>query len=274
MPFPETRHSLIQRIVAVGDESDWRQFLDDYWASISRFAARSGGLNHVDAEEVASQVFEGLLANQLLHRWVSNRSAKLRTLLCAVARNVISNRVRVRQGRQRLIKEHLDRGGELPGMDVPTEDIDLFYAAWVESLLEQAIETLLEEYHSSGRGDYFRVLYGRVCEGATMAEVAALLCLSVSSAENYYKAARKRLSDLFAQLLRDHVCRYAPDDAMDAEFAAEWARLGEYLKDHGGLEEAIRRAYGDGNAVNRRQQQSTRISATLSRRFGLPKSTR
>lgn len=264
MGFPETRHTLVQRIVASGGETDWRQFLNDYWGPVCRFAARFGALGLADSEDVAAETFEALLTNRLLARWTANRSAKLRTLLCTVTRNVISNRARVAQGRARLMREHLDQGGELGGSDAPAEQLDAFDAAWADDLLEQAVDRLLAEYHQSGKGDYFRVLYGRICEEMAMAEVADALGLKISAAENYYKAARRRLAAIFEDLVREHVGRYAEAQTAAAEFAAEWAHLGDYLTTHGGLENAIRRAYGDTSAALR-QQRAERIDTTLSR---------
>jgi RNA polymerase sigma factor (sigma-70 family) len=264
MGFPDTRHTLIQRIVAASDETDWRQFLDDYWGPVCRFAARYGSLSADDAEDVASQTFEALLTNQLLSRWMVNRSAKLRTLLCTVSRNVMSNRARVEQGRARLIREHLEQGGELGGVEAPAEQVDLFYAAWVEDLLEQAVELLLGEYLQSGKNDYFRVLHGRICEELSMNEIAECLGLKVTTAENFYKSARKRLASIFEDLMREHVGRYAAEDSAGEEFTAEWARLGNHLQEHGGLEQTIRRAYADRDHTthNRKTEQ---INQTISR---------
>src|SRR5262245_38766762 len=101
MGFPQTRHTLIQRIAAGGDNEDWREFLADYWGPVCRFALRSAKLTLEDAEDIASQTFEAVLRNQLLARWVANRSAKLRTLLCAVVRRVIANRQRLAETRLR-----------------------------------------------------------------------------------------------------------------------------------------------------------------------------
>jgi hypothetical protein len=39
------------------------------------------------------------------------------------------------------------------------------------------------------------------------------------------------------------VLRYCPDNEAAAEFAEEWGRLGNHLKEHGGLEQAVRRSY-------------------------------
>ena len=81
MSFPQTRVTLIQRLASGGNEEDWGQFLRDYWGPICRFSLRFGALNLDEAEDVASDTFAVLLEKRLLDRWVSNRSAKLRTLL-------------------------------------------------------------------------------------------------------------------------------------------------------------------------------------------------
>ena len=263
MSFPQTRHTLIQRIASAGDDRDWGDFLADYWGPICRFARRSGAPTAEDAEDVAAQTFEALVRNRLLTRWVVRQSAKLRTVLCAVVRNVLSNRARLLAGRARLLRDHggrLDDRGALPlitSLDAPADQADAFYAAWVEELLQQAVSALFTHYHRDGKGDYFRVLYGRLCDGMTTAEIAAALDLSVSQVENAFKHARKSLAEQLEQGVRDHVRRYcAPEDA-DAEVAAEWGRLGEHLKAHGGLEGAVRRAH-EGTAPDHSQSASSR----------------
>lgn len=120
MAFPETRQTLIRRIAASGDEESWRQFLGDYWRPVYRFAARWGELSAEDAEDVASTTFEIIIRKQLLARWLSNRAARLRTLLCGVVRNVIANQSRVRAGRARLLREH---GGELDNL-LPADGLE------------------------------------------------------------------------------------------------------------------------------------------------------
>ncbi|MBU4271254.1 MAG: hypothetical protein KKE86_04830, partial [Planctomycetes bacterium] len=96
MGFPQTRLTLIQRLTSGGAEEDWQNFLKDYWGPICRFSLRRGARNLDDAEDVASETFEALWEQRLLVRWVANRSAKLRTLLCCVVRNILSHRNRVR----------------------------------------------------------------------------------------------------------------------------------------------------------------------------------
>ena len=70
MSFPATRHSLIQRLAVTGAEEDWRQFLEDYWQPVCRFAANWGRLRFEDAEDVGSATFQVVLAGNLLQRWL------------------------------------------------------------------------------------------------------------------------------------------------------------------------------------------------------------
>jgi DNA-directed RNA polymerase specialized sigma24 family protein len=181
MSFPETHDTLVFRVAAKGDERAWRQFLSDYWLPVCRFAQQRANLGVEDAEDVASETFVAILRNQLLQRWVANRSAKLRTLLCTVVRHILSKRARLQKGRRRLLGENLR---ELLGRtDLPTikvvdkgvEHIEEFYAAWVESILLQALESLMREYEHRGKVDYFRVLHRRVCEKMTAPQVSRAL---------------------------------------------------------------------------------------------------
>ena len=262
MNFPETRHTLIQKIALGGDNAAWREFLADYWGPVCRFASRRGNLNLQDAEDVASQVFEACLRNRLLERWADTPAAKLRTLICTVVRNVLSNRARVEGGRARLLAgqpagalDTADGGGD----ESSGEQDDFFYAEWVDELLQSAVEGLLKEYHQIGRGDYFRVLYGRLCEEMSVPEISNLLRIKPTSAENYLRHARQRLAEKLQEIVHDHVHRYSSSQSEDADFTFEWAELGIYLKEHGGLEDAVRRAYQNFDPASR-QGWRTRIA--------------
>ena len=249
MAFPQTRLTLIQRLAGGASDADWREVTDDYWAPVCRFAQGRGNLTHEDAEDVATEVFEVLFKNRLLERWSKMRSAKLRTLICCVVRNVLANRIRVDAGRARLVREHggqLDRYAELGDVEsaeAPRDQLDAFYAAWVDETLHAAVESLLSEYDHAGKGDYFRVFYGRLCEQMPMAEIAGLLQIKLTSAENYYRHVRDRLAERLKDLVREHVLRYSGAQELGDEFAGEWSQVGEYLQVRGGLETAVRKVY-------------------------------
>lgn len=271
MGFPQTSQTLIQRLASKGEERDWHEFLADYWGPVCRFAMRGEQMTLEDAEDVAAQTFATLVQNQLLVRWASDRSAKLRTLLCTVVRNVRANRARINEGRVRLLREHggrLDERGALPlvpSLDATKEEDDAFYAAWVDELLQQAVESLRASYHETGKGNYFRILYGRLCDGMTMAEVAQALRLTHRQVENSFGHARKSLAQGLEDLVRDHVRRYCPPEQVDEEFAAEWGRLGEYLKEHGGLEDAVRRAHEGAYPTAQKDSKIRAMNTTLMR---------
>lgn len=239
MAFPHTRHTLIQRLASGGSEIDWREFLDDYWGPVCRFVMRHGSVTLHDAEEIASQAFEVVLRKSLLKRWSESPRAKLRTLLCAVTCRVQANFARASSRRAISLEEkHLEPASLLA---IEDHEHDFFYAAWVGDLLQKCLNDLVQAYHCQGRGDYVRVLYGRSCEGLTIAEVAEALDIPPSSVDNFYRHAKKKLTELLRAAVQSHVIRYSNDDGI-AEFKAEWGELASYLSKHGGLEEAIRNA--------------------------------
>ncbi len=248
MAFPNTRLSLIQRLAGGGDDAAWREFVNDYWGPVCRFAQNHGNLKHEDAEDVAADVFQAILKNRLLERWSQSPSAKLRTLICCCARNILCNQYRIESGRKRLVREH---GGRLDryasdfddDRDALPDELDEFYAAWIDEILQTAVNRLFADYDQSGRGDHFRVLYGRVCEQLSMPEIAAMLEISLSSVEGYYRHARGRLQEELHELIRQQVVRYSAADDVDDELQVETAKAREHLQKRGGLEAAVRKVH-------------------------------
>jgi DNA-directed RNA polymerase specialized sigma24 family protein len=260
MTFPETRLTLIQRLAVGGSSDDWRVFLKDYWGPVCRFAMRSGAGQISDAEDVAAQAFEVVLINGLLGRWIANRTARLRTVLCSVTRKILANRHRIRAGRERLDREAAELWAQPEAVE--DEQSKLFYAAWVEELVRLAVDTVAAAYYRDGKGNYVRVLYSRICEGAGVAELAVDLDISSSSASNYFQHARQFLAETLEKLVRRHVQRYCGSDDCDGDFRDEWQRLHDFLAAHGGLEEAIRRAYDimDPDAVQANKKAAQRAA--------------
>ncbi len=247
MSFPDTRLTLIQRLARGASEDDWRVFVQDYSGPIRRFALRRGARNLAEADEVVSQTFQTLWEAKLLVRWVANRTAKLRTLLCAVAWRIVSGRLRDEGNYQRAIRQWAEHAA--PPDVVAPDQADLFYRAWVEDLLQRAVDLVARDYYRANQGDHVRVLYSRLCEGLSVAETADLLELDYSDVVSYYRHARQRLTERIRQVLRNHIARYCAEDEAQSEFEDEWQRLANYLERHGGLEEAVRTAYEVWNPV-------------------------
>ena len=248
MSFPDTRPTLIARLASGGSDADWQQFVSDYWGPVVRFISRAGQLPADQAEDVASETFLVFVRSPLLARWVGTPTARLRSLLCGVVRNVLSNRRRVDQGRMQALRRAIE-AGDLPAMptsaagdaaEPAVSDVDTFYAAWVDELLASTMRSVMKELHAEGKGDYFRALYGRVCEGLSAADLGAALEVSATEIENHLRVAKSRLRKNLEAAVRHQVQRYSSEPDLAAEFRNEWNQLEQYLQRFGGLEQAIR----------------------------------
>ncbi len=90
--LPETRSSLIARIVDVGDADAWRDFSSLYEPFIYR-QARRYGLQHEDAQELVQDVL--LAVSRAVGRFtVDPQKGRFRTWLYAVGRNVCLQHLR------------------------------------------------------------------------------------------------------------------------------------------------------------------------------------
>lgn len=269
MNFPTTRYTLIHRLATGAAEEDWVLFLADYWRPLCRFAARWGRLTLSDAEDVAAVTLQVLIRNGLLERWVGDRRARLRTLLCGIVRRAIANCSRRQEREERRLREYVHEAGMLGGIEdlcdesIPGDEADAFYQAWAEELLQSAVESLLDDYHREGRGNYFRVLFGRVCEGLSVKQIADALSLKIDDVDNYFRHARSRLEHRLRELVRWHVVRYSGTAGAADEFLHEWNRLGDFLERRGGLEEALRHSYAEFDAESLREHEVESMTAIL-----------
>jgi hypothetical protein len=150
-------------------------------------------------------------------------------------------------------------------MDESIEHADQFYSAWVESILLRALESLMKEYERNGKTDYFRVLHGRLCEGKTSDQISQTLSIKTANAAYYYKVACRQLGAKLKELLRENVDRYCDSQDLSTEFDSEWNRIGEYLKDYGGLEEAVAKVYENAGLVELAHRQPKVITSTACR---------
>jgi RNA polymerase sigma factor (sigma-70 family) len=271
MSFPETRLTLIQRLATGGTAKDWQDFLGDYWGPVCRFALRSGAGQLNDAEDVAGQTFEVLWESRLLVRWIANHTARLRSLLCSVTRKILANRHRVRAGRDRIARDAADQWAQAEATD--DQQAEVFYGAWLEDLLRQAVESIVANYYRESKGDYVRVLYGRLCQQLSIAELAGALEIRPSTVDNYFRHARQRLAESLQALLRQQIDCYTAPEQAEQEFQTEWQQMGVYLTDHGGLEEAVRRTYELMDPVSAQKNQQAGLRAAAERIATLVQST-
>lgn len=246
MAFPQTRLSLIDRIVLSDANGDWGHFLKAYWAPMVAFAKHRGRLSEAEAEDVVAVAVEAIISNQLLDRWHSDRSAKLRTFLCSVIRYVLNNRHRVEAGRQRLQDAWEPDWSTMLQSEAPphaAEDVDLLYAAWVEDLLTQSFVNLAEDLRQKDKFHHFQVLYGKVSQELSQSEIAKRLNLKESAVDNHYRSVKKRFHRRLQSTLRESMAPNMKSDHLDGEIVREWSNLRLYLQNYGGLAVVLGRVY-------------------------------
>ena len=86
--FPETNHSLIDRVRDAGDGASWLEFLGIYQPVVYRMARRRG-LQDADAHDVMQQVFTSIAGS--IDRWEASADRPpFRAWLTTIARNAIT----------------------------------------------------------------------------------------------------------------------------------------------------------------------------------------
>ncbi len=133
--------------------------------------------------------------------------------------------------------------------------------------MQRAVEAMAAEYHAQGRGDLVRVLYGRVCQRRTVADVAEALEISPRTVDSYYRQARQRLGQKLEDALRTQIRQHATAGEGAEEYAEEWRQLGCYLAEHGGLDAALHKAYAllDPVRTRRSRESAVRMAAMRAR---------
>ena len=88
-PSPETRPSLLVRLIDRADQEAWHEFARIYGPVVYRLALRKG-LQHADAEDLAQQVLTAV--SKAIDRWqIDPTRAKFSTWLNRIAHNLVIN---------------------------------------------------------------------------------------------------------------------------------------------------------------------------------------
>ncbi len=208
--FPSTLWSVIDDARGGAPEA-LEAFVQGYRPAVVAWLSRQGHAG--DAEDLAQEVFLRLLTGGVLAR-IDPRQGRFRSLVLAVARNVLGHHVERRLAAKRG-GGRVERLGERepPSPEVEEREFD---EEWARLLLGRALGRLESEnarYHGIVR---------LASEDVSHDEIGRQLGLSKTQVKDALYRSRKRL----AALVRDEVREYC---SAEEDLQAELRRLGGYL---------------------------------------------
>jgi RNA polymerase sigma-70 factor (ECF subfamily) len=200
--WPETSESLILRVKDPQDEASWRELVAVYRPVVFRMA-RSRGLQHEDAEDLAQGVFVSVA--RAIDQWQPvDEGPRFRNWLARITRNAIINALtRLRPDRAAGSSSVADVLNSIPTDG--TDGDELIPALLKESRLE-AIRWAANELQAEFTETTWAIFRATVIEGRPAAEVASVSGRSIGAvyAARCRVAARikemvETLSDLWSE---------------------------------------------------------------------------
>jgi RNA polymerase sigma factor (sigma-70 family) len=132
-------------------EAPWADALDQlsriYWKPVYLFLRTVGGLSNDDAKDLAQQFFLRLVESRSLDRYEPSR-APFRVYLKACLKNFLTDEFRIRAAKKRSIDRTTSASDDVA---VAPEAEKEFDRAWLQSVLEAAVDLLKEDLLSRGR---------------------------------------------------------------------------------------------------------------------------
>ncbi len=183
----------LARRVDAGDEAAFRQFFDENYDRMYRFALSRLASDHSTAEDIVQQSFTKALDSIGSYRG----EAQLFTWLCTICRHQIIDWQRKQQHYQKRIvpiEDYPEIQAVVDSFQAPIGD-DPFLAAQREEavrLIQVALDRLPVAY-----GD---ILEWRYLHGHSAREVAARLNVSVEAANSLTARAKKAFSEVYTPL--------------------------------------------------------------------------
>ena len=203
MGFPETRHSVIERIRGTKDEGRREAFGDlvtGYWKPVYKHLRLTWHLSDEDAQDVTQAFFSDAYEKSWLERYEPGK-ARFRTFvrLCAdrCAMNWKQSASRVKRGGASetvpLDFESAER--ELAQyVSTPPDAEDFFRQEFIRALFDRAIARVREEFEAAGRGMHLQ-LFDRYdiapVEGVSYAQLAQEFGLTTTQLTNYLAQVRR-----------------------------------------------------------------------------------
>jgi RNA polymerase sigma factor (sigma-70 family) len=192
-PSPETRPSLLVRLIDRTDQEAWHEFAQIYGPVVYRLALRKG-MQHFDAEDLAQQVLTAV--SKAIDRWQIDRArAKFRTWLHRIAHNLIINAL-TRGARDRATGSagSFEQLLQQPASDGP--DSDLVRMEFRREVFRWAAEQIRHEF----RPATWDAFWLSAVENQSIEQVAERLQISCGA----IYAARSRVM----RRLKEKVCEF------------------------------------------------------------------
>jgi hypothetical protein len=99
----------------------------------------------------------------------------------------------------------------------------------------------------------------------TAVQISRELGIRTGCVRSHYRAACRRLGTKLKESVYKHVFRYSEFKDLSSEFDSEWRQIGQYLKERGGLEQAISKVYESRGLVELAQRQTQAVALTTHR---------
>ncbi len=201
-----------------------------YWYPVYAMARRRGAPRE-EAEDTVQAFFARLIEGDLLPRADQGRG-RFRSYLLTSFQNFSNNRhdwaeAWKRGGGKRLVSIDAARA-EGRWLSEPVDGSDPereFARTWATTLLEGVVETLRDEYESSGKGDVFGGL--RPLLSGEESESYRELAERIGATEGAVKVAAHRLRRRFGELLRRRIAQTLEDpEEVEAEIRGLFEALG------------------------------------------------
>ncbi len=173
-----------------------------------------------DAKDLTQEFFTVFLEKDYVAQ-ADRERGKFRTFVRAALDNFMKNAVRdagrlKRGGGAAAVRIHLDEQPLELAASSPSPD-RVFDRAWAESLMNDVVREVRDEYVRSGRERYAQVFERHdLCDGdsPTYEETARALSIGVDDVHNYLKHARKALREKLRRRILDTL---SDPDQVDAE---------------------------------------------------------
>ena len=202
-----------------------------YWYPLYAFVRRRG-YSPADAEDLTQGFFESLLRRGDL-AGVAPSKGRFRTFLLAALGHYLANEWRRGQRQKRGGGQAAVSFDALPAEDryrleptAPEDPEHIYDQRWAWTVMEQALDRLRADYARAGKADLFELLRPSLAggeDGASGADLAARLGISVGAVDVARHRLRRRYGELIRETIADTV---ASPDEVDAEIRHLRAVLG------------------------------------------------